>query len=93
MGLSPWLKPLLKTDFRIKLCEQFPKRNLQRHGDLLKNIDRGVVLAPLQAAEIRAINIGIEGQSLLRHAPLNANSPDIPTNKSAPIHKAQGSIL
>jgi hypothetical protein len=49
-------------------------------------------MAALKAAHISTIELGIDGQFLLREATLDAMFPEIPSNKSPTIHRGRQNI-
>lgn len=55
----------------------------------IKNIDRRIELLLLDAADVAAVNIGIDGKHFLTHALCRANSPKIPSDAGASVHGPQ----
>jgi hypothetical protein len=60
------------------LSKKLGKRNPEGACKSIQQVHRWVLRLPFDAAEIGAVDSGIEGKSLLRDAFGNPDSPDIP---------------
>jgi len=62
----------------LRSLEEFGKRHFERRGETIQKIDGWIFRLPLNAANVRTVDLGIIGQALLREATLDPYSPQIP---------------
>jgi hypothetical protein len=66
--------------------EELGKRHLKRCRQTVQQVNGGVLRLPFQAADIRTVNFGITGQTLLREAALDFSVPASPGYQYSSIH-------
>ena len=80
----------------LRLDEQSGDVNSERGGQAIQESDCRVLKLAFKAAHVRAIDIRISGELLLRQAGLYSNAAQIPCHQLPPIHgpsRSPGSLL
>lgn len=72
-----------------RLNEQFSDAHAQQVRQPIQQIDGRVSLLPLDLTDVGAINPGVGGKPLLRHAARGPQSPKIPRQQRPTIHRGK----
>jgi hypothetical protein len=74
----------LQAGFRC--AKEFGQRHVESARKPVQEVDARVFGLALNAAEIRAVDAGIVGESFLRHPAFDSQSPHVPGNQPSPCH-------
>jgi hypothetical protein len=68
-----------RTCALFRYSEEIGDLDLKDAGKAVQNVHGGILLPPLQTAEVRAIHPRIIGESLLRKTLADPDSPEVPS--------------